>query len=62
MDIINLIIGLLLIVLGVGLFFYDNKKDQTGMLKAIQMKLTFTRIGMILIGLYVIYLEINKIA
>lgn len=62
MDIKNLILGILLLVFGIILLVYDNnKKDRIGMLKTIYLNLNITRVGMIIIGLYVIFREMNKL-
>jgi hypothetical protein len=61
MDIKNLILGILLLVFGIILLVYDNnKKNKIGMLKTIYLNLNITRVGMVIIGLYVIFREMKK--
>ena len=58
MEYKNLILGIILLFFGFGLLYYDNDKDNSGMLKAINSKLKILRIGMIIIGLYIICREL----
>ena len=65
MNYINLIIGLIFIIFGIIYFSYifknEKKLKNDGMIQSFRVKKRISMLGLILVGIYMVYKELQKI-